>query len=202
MSRENELNTELIKLIKKGDEKAFRIVFNSYFPRLLAFSKEYVNDGEVAKNLVQESFLRLWEKRQTLKNGSNLKAFLFQILRNSSLNYLKAEKVKQKYEERLKHSYNELELNHGALKQLDFDAVSFKELTVIIEKTIQDLPPQCKRVFELSRYELLKNREIAEQLGISVKAVEGQMSKALKQLRTQLKKHFPSEMFTILLTII
>ncbi len=202
MIQEKELNTELLKLIKLGDEKAFRIIFNSYFPRLLAFSKEYVNDTEVAKNLVQESFLKLWENRQTLKEESNLKAFLFQVLRNSSLNYLKAEKVKQKYEERLKHSYNEMVLNYGALKQLDFDVVSFNELTEIIDKTIRELPPQCKRVFELSRYQSLKNREIAEKLGISVKAVEGHMSKALKQLRTQLKEHFPSELFAVLMTII
>uniref|UniRef100_UPI003217EADC RNA polymerase sigma-70 factor n=1 Tax=uncultured Draconibacterium sp. TaxID=1573823 RepID=UPI003217EADC len=202
MIQEKELNTELLTLIRRGDEKAFRIVFNSYFPRLLAFSKEYVSDTEVAKNLVQESFLTLWKNRQTLETDSNIKAFLFQVLRNNSLNYLKAEKVKQKYEEHLKYRYNESVLNYGALTQLDFDAVSFKELTEIIEQTVRELPPQCRRVFELSRYESLKNREIAEKLGISVKAVEGHMSKALKQLRAQLKKHFPSDVFMLLMTII
>ncbi|MCK3685730.1 RNA polymerase sigma-70 factor [Maribellus sp. YY47] len=202
MIQDKELNTELLNLIKRGDEKAFRIVFNSYFPRLLAFSSEYVNDREVAKNLVQESFLTLWERHETLNPDSDLKAYLFQVLRNKSLNYLKTIKVKQKYEEHLKYRYNELLLNYEALSHLDFDVLSFNELKAIIENTIAELPPQCKRVFELSRYEMLKNKEIADQLGISVKAVEGQMSKALKLLKKRLKEHFPSEIFTLLLTII
>ncbi|WP_147383951.1 RNA polymerase sigma-70 factor [Maribellus luteus] len=202
MIQEKELNTELLNQIKRGDENAFRIVFNSFFPRLLAFSVEYVNDREMAKNLVQESFLKLWENRENLKADSDLKAFLFQVLRNKSLNYLKAVKVKQKYEEHLKYRYNELILNYEALCQLDFDVLTFNELKGIIESTIEELPPQCKRIFELSRYDMLKNKEIAEKLGISVKAVEGHMSKALKQFRKRLKEHFPSDFFAVLLSII
>lgn len=202
MNSDTELNKELLKRIKDGNEKAFQLVFNSYFPGLLAFTKEYVQDEEVAKNLIQESFLKLWEVKNELQNDSNIKAFLYQILRNKALNFLKAQKVRQKYEERLKYKYNESVLNYEALHQLDFNSVTFKELSEIIEKVIQSLPPQCKKVFQLSRYESMKNREIADELGISVKAVEGQMSKALKKLREQLKKHFPSDFLTILMTIV
>ena len=168
----------------------------------MSFTKEYVNDEEVAKNLIQESFLKLWEKRKSLKNDSNLKAFLYQVLRNKALNHIKAQKVKQKYEEQLKYKYNEYLLNYDALTQLDFNSVSFKELSAIIDNVIQQLPPQCKRVFEMSRYESMKNREIADELGISVKAVEGHMSKALKKLREQLTLHFPSGVLSVLISII
>lgn len=202
MNQDKELNIELLKQIKRGDEKAFQMVFNSYFPGLLAFAKEYVRDEEVAKNLVQEAFLKLWENRENLQDDSNLKGYLYQILRNNSLNYLKAEKVRQKYEERLQFRYNELLLNYQALEQVDFDSISFKELNDIILKTIEQLPPQCKKVFEMSRYESMQNKEIAEQLGVSVKAVEGHMSKALKQLREQLKHHFPAGVLSILIGII
>lgn len=195
------LEKEILQLIKQGNENAFRTIFNSYYPKLLAFSKEYVKDQEVAKNLVQESFLKLWENRFKLRDDSNLKAYLLKVLRNKALNYLKAEKVKLKYEEQMKHQYNELVLNIGALNQLDFDMLSLTELNDIIERTIRQLPPQCRRVFELSRHESLKNKEIADQLGISIKAVEGHISRALCQLRKQLKIYFPTEVFTIFISL-
>ncbi|TKG92927.1 RNA polymerase sigma-70 factor [Puteibacter caeruleilacunae] len=202
MHNEKELDKEVIKLIQKGDDKTFRMTFDAYFPGLLAFAKEYVQDEEVAKNLVQEAFVKLWEKRETLSEDSNIKAFLYHILRNSSLNYLKGEKVRKKYEDRLKHSYNEALLNYEALNRLDFDSLSFEELANVISETINSLPPKCKQVFEMSRYQSLKNREIAEELGISVKAVEGHISKALKELRSELKKQFPSGLISILISFV
>ena len=202
MLDQKELDKEVIKLIRKGDENAFRMIFNAYFPSLLSFAKEYVLDEEVAKNLVQEAYVKLWEKRESLSDDSNLKAFLYHILRNSSLNHLKGEKVRRKYEERLKYSYNEAILNYEALNRLDFDSLSFEELSNVINETINNLPPKCKIVFEMSRYQSMKNREIAEELGISVKAVEGHISKALKELRSELKKQFPSGLISFLITII
>ncbi len=190
---EKEINIDFINSLKQGKEKSFRAVFDIYFESLQVFAKMYVEDEEIAKDMVQEVFYKLWKKRSSLPEKLNIKAYLYQSLKNNCLNYLKRLKVQAKYKKRVLDNYNDLQLNYEALLQLNFDAVSFNELLEKLNKSINQLPPKCKEVFELSRNDGLKNREIAEQLNISVKAVEGHISKALKQLKKQINTQFPSD---------
>lgn len=184
-------NIEFLKSIRQGKEKAFREVFIAYFEPLEVFSRAYVEDKDVAKDMVQEVFTNLWNKRSSLPEKINLKAYLYQAARNNCLNYLKRLKVQARYEKRTLDNYNDLLLNYEALIQLNFDTLSYNELLDALNKAICQLPPKCREVFELSRYDGMKNREIAETFGISVKAVEGHISKALKHLKDQLKTSYP-----------
>jgi len=181
---------ELITSLKQGKEKTFRTVFTTYFEPLEIFANTYIGDDETSKDLIQDVFYNLWKRKSSLPENINLKAYLYQATKNTCLNYLKRTKVQLKYEEREQNRYNELELNYEALSQLSFDTISFNELLNMLEKAINQLPPKCREIFELSRYEGMKNREIAELLDISVKAVEGHISKALKHLKEQLKDHY------------
>ncbi|MGV8093461.1 MAG: RNA polymerase sigma-70 factor [Mangrovibacterium sp.] len=193
------LNNELIRSLRQGKEHAFRSVFMTWFESLEVFAKAYVEDQEVARDMVQEVFANLWNKRSSLPEKTNLKAWLYQATRNNCLNYLKRLKVQAKYEKRTLDNYHDLLLNFEALVHLNFDTISYHELLETLNNAINRLPEKCREVFELSRYDGMKNREIAEKLGISVKAVEGHISKALKQLKDHLSTHYSSDLILFLL---
>lgn len=197
--KETELTHELIISLKQGKEKTFRVIFIAYFESLEAFANTYVGNRDIAKDLVQDAFYNLWRKKSSLPEEINLKAYLYQATRNNCLNYLKRLKVQSKYEKRTQDKYNELRLNYDALSHLNFDTLSFNELLEMLNKAIEQLPPKCREVFELSRYDGMKNREIAQLLNISEKAIEGHISKALKYLKDHLKSHYSSGLLLYLL---
>lgn len=175
--------------LKRGDKKAFTRIFQMYNSRLSYFAKEYVIDSDIAMNMVQDAFMKLWENSKNLKESTSISAYLYTITRNNCLNYLKHQKVEAKYHQKITQNSLELELNYGALKRLEYDLYDFEEVQKIIDKTIQLLSPQCKQVFMLSRFENLSNVEIAEKLAISVKAVEANITRALKIFRIELKDY-------------
>lgn len=180
---------KLVAEIKRGSNKAFENLFEELYEPLFHFAREYVIDIEVARNMVQDSFLVLLEKRKKLLDDSNLKSFLYKITRNNCINYLNRLKYEEKYRRSVAKDYNDLQINYYALKKLNFDQFDYLELKEIIEQAIEQLPPQCKTVFNLSRFRELKNKEIAEELKISIKTVETHMSKALRVLRVALKEY-------------
>jgi RNA polymerase sigma-70 factor (ECF subfamily) len=175
--------------LKKGDKKAFTQIFQIYNSRLSHFAKAYVIDPDIAMNMVQDAFLKLWENIKELKESTSISAYLYTITRNNCLNYLKHQKVEAKYHQKIIKNSLELELNYGALKRLEYDLYDFEEVQRIIDKTIELLSPQCKQVFMLSRFENQSNAEIAEKLGITVKAVEANITRALKIFRLELKDY-------------
>ncbi len=130
-----------------------------------------------AEDLVQQVFVKIWEQRERLDIAWSLKAYLYKTVHNAALNRLRAANTRSKY----------LETNAAQLENANVtpdDTAS--ELNERLQKALDLLPPQCRHVFELSRFEELKYREIADQLGISIKTVETQMGKALRILRLQL----------------
>lgn len=175
--------------LKRGDRKAFTRIFHLYNPRLSYFARAYVIDEEVALNMVQDAFLKLWENSKNLKNSTSINAYLYTLTRNNCLNYLKHQKVEAKYHQKVTTDTLALELNYGALKRLEYDLYDFEEVQRIIDQTIELLTPQCKQVFLYSRFDNLTNAEIAEKLGISVKAVEANITRALKIFRLELKDY-------------
>ncbi|WP_430971835.1 RNA polymerase sigma-70 factor [Sunxiuqinia rutila] len=194
------LNIAQKDILDLTKEKNFRSIFISYFESLELFAKAYVLDQHIAKDIVQEVFTNLWMKKESLPTDINIKSYLYKATRNRCLNYLKKQQVKADYEKHTRDKYNELLLSYEALLQLNFDEFSYSELLTALNKAVLQLPEKCREVFELSRFEGLKNREIAEQLGISVKAVEGHITKALKHIKVQLKPHFPSNLILFLLS--
>jgi len=159
--------------------------FKTYYQSLCNYAFSFIQDRDEAEEIVQSAFLSVWEKRETLDIRTSLKSYLYTMVRNTSLNVIKHEKIKQKYVgEAL------------AVEDRSYEGVSQKILSSELEDKIQQamasLPEQCRLVFKMSRFEELKYSEIADQLQISVKTVENQMGKALKIMREQLKDYLPA----------
>lgn len=181
----------LFEKIRKGDELAFKVIFNKYYSRLYYFIREFVSFDDIAENIVQDTFFTLWNKRNELKDGSNLNAYLFTVAKNNCLYKLRDQRYKQRLFTANSLDQNELEMNMEVLNTLDSSAYTFEEIERIIARTLDELPPQCKRVFILSRFEEKKNKEIAEELNISVKVVEKHISRGLKKFKESLKDYLP-----------
>ncbi len=174
--------TNILEGLKFKDEKSFEVLFKTHYEPLVRFVYKYMNNIEEAEEIVQDTFHTLWEKSESITIQSSLKSYLYQAARNKSLNSIKHKSVKQKYVDSVKHS----EIEFVEDTHMEFDELQSK-----IKEALQVLPPKCRQVFELSRFEEKKYREIAEELNISIKTVENHMGKALGLLRTSLKEYLP-----------
>ena len=187
MNDHSKISTNLISDLKKGDQKAFKFIFDLLCSNLVYFSYNIVKDQSTAENIVQDVFLHIWEKRKSLNEDQNLKTYLYTIVKNRSLKYIRHQNVVHKNEPELKLIYSD---------KIEIDKkIESEELSRQYEKAINKLPEKCREIFLLSRNYNLKYKEIAELLGISVKTVETQISRALKTLRDYL-----SHLITIILT--
>ncbi|SHH85507.1 RNA polymerase sigma-70 factor, ECF subfamily [Chryseolinea serpens] len=175
---------QLITTLKSGDITAFEMLFRTYYQPLCNYAYTFVQDRDEAEEIVQSTFLNVWEKRDNLSIHTGVKPYLYAMVRNASLNVLKHEKIKQQ------HVTMELAVAERSVESVT-RTVMASELETKIYKAMDKLPEQCRLVFKLSRFEELKYSEIAEQLDISIKTVENQMGKALKIMRDQLKDYLP-----------
>jgi len=177
------MKDQLAERIKLGDEQAFELFFRKYYVRLCAFANKFLNNPEEAKEIVQDVFSKIWEGRDAIDPEYSLKSYVFKIAQNLSINKLRRIKVESTYAEIYKLVY---------IEHLEFSAhesLLAKELEENMNQAVMKLPTECRKVFELSRIEGLKYKEIADTLNISVKTVEAQMSKALKSLRLELSDY-------------
>lgn len=142
-----------------------------------------MNDPDVAEDLVQDFFVRLWTDSSKMEITSSLRSYFFTSIKNRAVNHLKHIKIKEKFGV---HAMN------GANEEYSNWELTEPELTELIEKGMQKLPLRCREIFILSRFEGKNNGKIAEMLGISKRTVELQISNALKILRTELKDYLPS----------
>ncbi len=186
----NKNEQQLFERLRDSDEVAFKVIYNNYYPRLYYFVLEFIPLKDVAENIVQDTFVALWDKRKGLKDNTNLAPYLFTVAKNNALYRLRDRKYKQKL---FSHAIDarEVDLNTGTLATIDTSSFAFLEIEHIIKETLSSLPPQCRTVFELSRFREMKNREIAEELNISVKTVEGHITKGLKTFKVALKDYLP-----------
>jgi len=181
----NELN---IAALRKGEKNAFEEIYNDFFGVLYHLCNQYLHDESVAEELVQDTFMKLWEIRQTLNDQVNLRNFLYTITKNNCLNYLRNQKISLKYQDNVK--YLEMQFNYEALEKLG-NYIQFEELKTKIDVAISHLPTEVIETFSLSRFEDLSYKEIAERQNISIKTVEARISKALRILRVELKDYLP-----------
>ena len=178
---------EVVRRIISGDETSFEKVYRYFYPRLNYFAKQYVLDYETSKNIVQDVFTELWDKRNTLQEDTNLNAWLFTVTKNKSLKIINHLKSQKNYDSYLKA--RQLAVNYIALSDFDTSNFIFEELQAQVNVALEKLAPACRKVFELSRFVDRKNREIAEELGLSIKTVEAHISKALRSLKADLKDY-------------
>jgi len=175
---------QLMTKLQAGDISAFEMLFKTYYQPLCNYAYSFVQDRDEAEEIVQATFLSVWEKRDNLAIHTGVKPYLYAMVRNASLNVLKHDKIKQQ------HAAMELAVAERSVESVA-RTVMASELENRIFKALDKLPEQCRLVFKLSRFEELKYAEIAEQLNISVKTVENQMGKALRIMREQLKDYLP-----------
>jgi RNA polymerase sigma-70 factor (ECF subfamily) len=180
---------EIVQKIISGDEPSFESVYRYFYPRLNYFAKQYLLDAEASRSIVQDVFTELWDKRITLHKDTNLSAWLFTVTKNKSLKAISQLKSRQKYDNYIKS--RQLEINYKSLSDFDTSNLMFDELQTVIESALEKLSPACRKIFEMSRFEEKKNREIAEKLNLSIKTVEAQITKALRSLKTDLKDFLP-----------
>lgn len=177
--------------LKGGETAAFERIFESFYHRLYSFINQYVYDSDVTKNILQDVFLMLWEKKSILLDDSNLNAWLYTVAKNKALKYLRHKEYVTNHFEISLLKQNENTLNASALDSIDTSEFAFREIEKIIERTLSSMPELVQAVFNMSRFENLKNREIAEKLDISEKTVEANITKSLKLLRVALKDYLP-----------
>lgn len=166
----------LLKLIKQGDQIAFKHLFYQYTDSLERFITYYIHDREKSQELVLDIFTYIWENRERFEIKLTLKAYLFQAARNKAFTYIRDKKIPVYLED----------LSISEVAQDYNSDLEFQELYRLVEEAVCLLPEKCREVFRKSREENLTNKEIAEQLHISEKTVEGQITIALKKIRVYL----------------
>lgn len=185
------MNTSLsIQQLKQGNQKVFEQIIKSYWPRLNSFANIYVLDKEVVKEIVQDTFLALWDQRRNLDNETCLITYLMVVSRNKCLNYLKSLQLETIPISDLNEFTVYQRSNLYVMEDESLGILVAKELNLAIEASLEKLSHRTREIFRMSRYEGLKNREIAEREHITVKAVEFHINKALTQLRSDLSKDY------------
>ena len=174
----------IIRSLKDRDEQVFGRLFKTYFKQLRNYAFSFVQEQALAEDIVQTVFFRLWDRIEGLNFSDSVAAYLYRAVYNESLNAIKSSKVRRSYLSRVQRHMSHQTDN--ALKKLQLN-----ELEKKLREAINELPEQCRTIFQLSRFEELRYRDIGERLGISVKTVENQMGKALKILRARLIEFLP-----------
>ena len=186
--------------LKKGDPSTFKDVFRVLYPRLKGYCKLFVPDDNKVEDLIQETFITLWEKRNSIKTDRSIESYLFVILRNNCLNFLRNEKL-----EKTTFSVNLEEVSElQYLYQIDFlgkEEKSLEEqLVESFQQVVNELPDKMKLVFTQCKIEGRKQKEVAEEMGISLKMVEKHIAKAKEQIKNKLINQYP--MLIIIITLL
>jgi len=195
------VKSELVLLfdsLTRGDEQAFGKLYQLYFPRLYAFSFKIINDSSLAKDVVQNVFIKIWETHSSF-SFDNPEAFIYQMVRNASLNYVRHLKVVENLKSKVKDQYLGEEMYYIDMVGNEPYILIEKELEEKILQVMNSLPDKCLTVFRMSRIEGFKNREIAEHLNISVKAVEKHISKAMNIYRQNFANYLPLHIVLLVL---
>ena len=179
---------ELTASLQKGEKQAYREIYDDFFGVLYHLANQYLHDEAISEEIVQDTFMKLWEIRESLNEQFKVHNFLYTITKNSCLNYLRNQKTALLHRENLR--YLEMQYNYMALEKLG-SYLEFEELFGKINYAIAHLPEELRETFVLSRYEELRYSEITDKQLISIKTVEARISRALRILRLELKDYIP-----------
>lgn len=183
----------MTKLIVNSFDK----LYTTYFKKSYTFVKSYVLDDLEAEDIASESLIKLWEKmKKEPLSDDEVIPYLLTILKNKSLDYLKHLEVKRSAFENIDDWQRlDLDIRIDSLESLEVNNIYIEEMYAILNNTLNSLPVATQKIFRMSRFEHKKNKEIAIEMGISVKGVEFHISKALKVLRITFKDYFPFVIF-------
>lgn len=159
------------------NEKNFEVIFKKYFVAITSYSNRFVQDVEDAKDIAHKAFMKVWEKRDSIPEDSNIQALLYRIAHNLSINFIRDNKKMC--------TDDELIFMESENSEADND-IQAAEMEAAIVETLNNLPEKSRKIFLLSRYDKLTNNKIAETLDISIKTVEAHITSVLKTLRLKL----------------
>ena len=182
------INEKLAFRLKKGDKEAFQELFNLYVPKIHRFAMVYLRDKSNAEELVQDVFMKIWEKRENLDPAQNIKAYLFKIAVNTVYDFVRKKNLEKAFADFSKHNFQS-----GA--ESLWHEVIWNEMLAKLDHLVAQMPEQCRNIFVLSREEGLSNQEIAEKLNLSKRTVENQLYRAIRFLKEHLK---PDTVFLLL----
>ncbi len=175
---------QLFAEMKSGNKESFNYFFDYYYSGLCIYANNYTGDLSTSEEVVQDVFVRFWEKRQTIDIENSVRFYLFRTVYNQCMNLLKHKKVENNY-------LQQHEFRSNDLYEEQWSLYNESELRLALDLALSKLPDRCREIFQLSRFENLRNKEIADKLGITEKTVENQITKALKVLRKELKEFLP-----------
>ncbi len=178
---------ELVEALKSGDHQAFERLFIKYAQKLFNFSKSYLRSENDAEEIVQEVFLKIWNNRLSLKTDTSFQSYLFTI----AFNAIKKSFNKKVKTENFKHEV--LETIRNEEKPDDFEA-NYQYLLEKLNEVIENLPERRKEIFIKRKKEDKSIKQIAEELNISIKTVENQITAAIKQIKQELQNDFPDSL--------
>ena len=172
-------DTEIIRRIRQGDKAEFESLFRSSYVSLVRYAKSIIKDHDSAEEIVQDLFFRLWQNRERINIESSLNGYLFRAVHNKCLHYINHLKIVGQHAQ---------ETAAGQTMKVEdpVDIIKYKELQEKINMILERLPDRCSLIFCLNRFDGLKYNEIAEKLSVSVKTVEANMGRALKEFRKEL----------------
>jgi RNA polymerase sigma-70 factor (ECF subfamily) len=179
-----------------GYKAQFEEVYVSHYARMKRFAQQYLIREEDAENIVQDIFSDLWEKKMEFSSCINLHGYLFMILKNRCIDFLRHKTLEQHTFEEIQNEYTRsLKLKLASLEELDNSLLSDNNIDAVIQKTIDTLPEKCREIFVMNKIEGKKQRKIAEELNLSIHTVESQMAIAYKKLKEALKDYIPLFLF-------
>ena len=184
--------------LRKGNPAAFREVFTVLYPRLKSYCKLFVPDENCTEDLIQETFVSMWDKRASIKPEKTIESYVFVVLRNKCLDFLKNEK---------RFGYAMVALKDLKVEELQFlyhldflereDQSIEEQLIESLKRAIDELPDKMKKVFVLCKVKGRKQKEVADELNISVKMVEKHVALAKQQIRMKLHAQYPTLLILI-----
>lgn len=180
---------KLISRIKAGDQFAFELLFKIMHRKLCAYAKTLVRDTDIANDLIQDTFIKIWEVRENLQEDKSIQAYLFRSVHNNCINYLHKKQLSIRHSEEYARNMKESLLfsEQSNDYELFLEKIAQDNFELLLSGAIDELPSQCKEIFLLSRYHHLTYSEIANKLGLSVNTVKTQISRAFQKIRNVLK---------------
>lgn len=175
--------------LKKSDERVFEKLFRHYVTPLSEYAFFYLKDRQLAEDIVQDLFVKLWENRQSLEIHSSLKAYLYRSTHNSCIQFLRYKTVSDKHEKFLQTRLREAKLMNQLYFENGITNLFEKEIVELVNQSLEKLSPKTSEIFRLSRRKYLKNSEIAKRFNLSEKSIEYHITKALEVLKIDLKDY-------------
>lgn len=172
-------DSDIIRRIRQGDKQEFEKLFRSSYVSLVRYAKTILRDHDASEEIVQELFFRLWQDKQKLTIESSLNGYLYRSVHNRALHYIEHQQVVSRHA-------GEMTASAEQISEPVTEAIYYSELQARVARVLERLPERCRLIFKMSRFEGMKYNEIADKLAVSLKTVEADMGKALREFRKAL----------------